>query len=96
MTMIEFRRLLALVAVGAMLVGCVPGSQVATSSPATTPVGIPSAVASASAAAVAPSFDTSTPVTIAEWDTETSAGPSGEMEALNKACLYTHLTLPTT
>jgi raffinose/stachyose/melibiose transport system substrate-binding protein len=85
MTMIECRRLLALVAVGTMLAACVPGSQVATSSPAATSAGSPSAVASASAAAVAPSFDTSTPVTIAEWDTETSAGPSGEMDALNKA-----------
>ncbi len=32
-----------------------------------------------------PTFDTTTPVTLAEWDTETEPGPSGEMDALNKA-----------
>ena len=99
MTMIELRRLAALLAVGAMLAACVPGSQVATSSPAATAAGGPSAGASATAAgSVAPSFDTSTPVTIAEWDTETSAGPSGEMDALNAAfhAKYPNVTIKRT
>jgi raffinose/stachyose/melibiose transport system substrate-binding protein len=44
-----------------------------------------SAAPSASAAAAVPSIDTSTPVTLAEWDTEDGTGPSAEMEALNAA-----------
>ncbi len=88
MTMIGSRRLTALIAVGAMLAGCVPGSgQVA--SPSAAPVqSAPPASAGSSAIAAGsagPSFDTSTPITLAEWDTETSAGPSGEMDALNQA-----------
>ncbi|TMC61014.1 MAG: extracellular solute-binding protein [Chloroflexi bacterium] len=98
MIMIEFRRLLALVAIGALLAGCVPGSQVATSAPAATAAQSASPAASASAAAVAPSFDTSTPVTITEWDTETSAGPSGEMNALNASfhAKYPNVTIKRT
>ena len=89
MTMLRSRRLIALVAVGAMLVGCVPGSGQATPSVAPSPAGPPPATsasaAASSGASSAPTFDTSTPVTLTEWDTETSAGPSGEMDALNKA-----------
>ena len=83
MTMAGNRRLTALIAIGVILVGCVPGSgQVSTPPIAASPV--ESAAASAAGSAVAagsagPSFDTSTPATLAEWDTETSAGPSGEI-----------------
>ncbi|MDQ6794526.1 MAG: extracellular solute-binding protein [Chloroflexota bacterium] len=100
--MVRSKRLIALVAVGAMLVGCVPGSGQATPSVAPSPAGPPPA-ASASAAAssgasTAPSFDTSTPVTLTEWDTETSAGPSGEMDALNAAfhAKYPNVTIKRT
>ena len=58
-------------------------------------VTIGSLVAAATSAAVpwaavaqspsAPSFDTTTPVTIVEWDTESEPGPSAEMDALNEA-----------
>jgi raffinose/stachyose/melibiose transport system substrate-binding protein len=102
MTMAGYRRLTALIAVGAILVGCVPGSgQVASPSTAASPV--ESAAESAAASAVAagsagPSFDTSTPATLAEWDTETSAGPSGEMDALNEAfhAKYPNVTIKRT
>jgi raffinose/stachyose/melibiose transport system substrate-binding protein len=91
------RRLGALVAVGALVVGCVPGSgQASPSAPASAaPSTAPSSAASApagssgaspsAATSTAPSFDTSTPVTLTEWDTENEPGPSGEMDALNAA-----------
>ncbi len=98
MTMIGFRRLTALIAVGAILVGCVPGSgPVATASTAASPVESAASLATAAGSA-APTLDTSTPVTLAEWDTETSAGPSGEMDALNKAFhdMYPNVTIKRT
>src|SRR6266566_2615444 len=98
MTMIGFRRLTALIAVGAILVGCVPGSgPVATASTAASPVESAASSATAAGSAV-PTLDTSTPVTLAEWDTETSAGPSGEMDALNKAFhdMYPNVTIKRT
>lgn len=74
---------------GAVLVasGCAPGSAPATPVASTavvasgTPVPAPSGVD----ASTGPSFDTSTPVTLTEWDTKSQAGPSGEMDALNSA-----------
>lgn len=45
-----------------------------------------------------PTFDTTTPVTLAEWDTETEPGPSGEMDALNAAfhTAYPNVTIKRT
>jgi len=81
------KRLLALVAVSALMSACVPGSGQATPSPtasAAPPASSPGATASA-AGSTAPSFDTSTPVTLTEWDTENEPGPASEMDALNAA-----------
>ncbi len=86
--MVGSRRLIAIVAIAAVCAACVPGSGQATpaapASPAATSGSVPSA-STGPAGSSAPSFDTSTPVTLTEWDTETSAGPSGEMDALNAA-----------
>jgi raffinose/stachyose/melibiose transport system substrate-binding protein len=132
MTMIEWKRLLAAVAVVAIIGGCAPGSGQATGTPPAaapsaaqtatpaTAAGTPAPSATASAApstaqsaapsatsappsaaasaATAPSFDTTTPVTLVEWDTETSPGPSAAMDALNAAfsAKYPNVTIKRT
>jgi raffinose/stachyose/melibiose transport system substrate-binding protein len=94
--MVGSRRLGALVAIAAILAGCVPGSGQASPSAATVASQAPPASAAGSAAgsaggpasaaaSTAPTFDTSTPITLSEWDTETEPGPSSEMDALGKA-----------
>lgn len=94
-----WKRLLAAGAVLAIVAGCTPGSGQATVAPSSATVGPESPAASSSgsaapastspsasaSAAAVPSFDTTTPVTLVEWDTETSPGPSAAMDALNKA-----------
>jgi raffinose/stachyose/melibiose transport system substrate-binding protein len=88
MTMIGIKRPIALIAIAAMCAACVPGSGQATPTVTASPVGpssAPPSVSASPAASTAPSFDTTTPITLTEWDTETSAGPSGEMDALNAA-----------
>ncbi len=84
----RLKALSSLVAMGAVLAACVPGSGQVTPPPAASAVSAPSPSVAASvgaAASVMPTFDMTTPITLTEWDTETSAGPSGEMDALNKA-----------
>lgn len=91
--MIGPKRLVAFIAVGALVAGCVPGSGQASPSAAAPSAGgsVPPSVAASGAgapsagASTAPSFDTSAPITLAEWDTETEPGPSSEMDALAKA-----------
>ena len=81
------KRFLALVAVSALMSACVPGSGQATPSPTASAAPLassPGATASV-AGSTAPSFDTSTPVTLTEWDTENEPGPASEMDALNAA-----------
>jgi raffinose/stachyose/melibiose transport system substrate-binding protein len=101
------RQLLALIALVALAAGCVPGSAPVTppaSAPpaASAPEGAPSTAASAapssSAAAAVPTFDTTTPVTLTEWDTENEPGPSSEMDALNAAfhAKYPNVTIKRT
>ena len=87
--MIGPRRALVFISVGALMIGCVPGSGKASSPPSTGPSALASAASSGSTGAsgspaAAPSFDTSTPITITEWDTENEAGPSAEIDALNQ------------
>jgi raffinose/stachyose/melibiose transport system substrate-binding protein len=97
--MVESRRLLAIMAIGALVAACVPGSGPATPSATTPPTqAAGSAPASSAGTSGPPSFDTSTPVTLAEWDTESEPGPSGEMEALNQAfhAKYPNVTIKRT
>ena len=101
MTMLGTTRLIALIAVAAVGAACVPGSGQATPSAASSPAGSSGSAPSVSAGpggSAAPSFDTSTPITLTEWDTETSAGPSAEMEALNAAfhAKYPNVTIKRT
>jgi raffinose/stachyose/melibiose transport system substrate-binding protein len=91
----------ALMAAGAILAGCVPGSAQGTPSAVPSATATPAASVPPSAVATAspsPTIDTTTPITITEWDTETSAGPSGEMDALNKAfsAKYPNVTIKRT
>jgi raffinose/stachyose/melibiose transport system substrate-binding protein len=117
MTMTGWKRILAAVAVLAVVGGCTPGTGQATAAPASavvpaspaasqgggaSPSGAPAASASngptATAQAVVPTFDTTTPVTLVEWDTETSAGPSAAMDTLNQAfsAKYPNVTIKRT
>jgi raffinose/stachyose/melibiose transport system substrate-binding protein len=104
------RTLLALTAVVALATACVPGSGQATQTPSAAasaagespsgeaPSSGTSAGPSGSAVAVAPSFDTTTPVTLTEWDTENEPGPSAEMDTLNDAfhAKYPNVTIKRT
>jgi raffinose/stachyose/melibiose transport system substrate-binding protein len=94
--MVGSKRLAALIAVGTIVGGCVPGAGVASPSTSSAPASqaisnAPSSGASAPASAEAstpassPTFDTSTSYTLTEWDTESEAGPAAEMDALNAA-----------
>ena len=87
-------RLVPVIVLGLLAAACTPGSGNATPTPAGSSQTVqPSVTPNASATAAgstAPSFDTTTPVTLSEWDTESEPGPSGEMDALNTAFHVAH------
>lgn len=83
-------RWLAVVAALALTAGCAaPGSGTKTAAPGAAPSQA-GAATPASGAASAPSFDTQTPITLVEWDTETSPGPSAAIDELNAAFTATY------
>ena len=109
--MTDWKRIFTAVALLAVVAGCAPGTGQATAAPASaaasqgggaSPFGVPTASGSSGPAATAraafPTFDTTTPATLVEWDTETSAGPSTAMDTLNTAFMakYPNVTIKRT